>query len=355
MGLAGVVLASLGSSSVTAAKPGPSTSPTVTTEKGWGWAVVRQPQTASYSLSNADGRDSAAATVTYTRTAAGQSVVTFPGISNGNIGVPVVTAFAKTNRQCAIADWQSLSGGTSQPSVIVECLRADGAPADTQFSLSFVIRGDLGPNIAYLYSFCQISGCTTSVSSNPTGQTNTVQRSGVGTYQVALPGMATGIGNVQVSAQSGSAEACRATSLSVAGSELDIGVACRGLSGAPVDGGFILDYARRVGLTGDTARKASFLLATRPSASSYHPEAAFRFSSVGIVPTITRSGAGTYLVTLPGMPAGGSAQVTPYGPGTARCTLTSIRTGGTPQQIGVRCAKPDGTAINSKFSLTYTH
>jgi hypothetical protein len=355
LGLTGVVLASLGSSSLAAAMSSPSTSPTGTAARGWGWGVVRQPQTASYPLSNTDGRDSAAATPTYQRESVGHSVVTFPGISNGFIGVPVVTPFATTSRQCAIVDWQSIASGSYQPNVIVDCFRADGQLADTRFSLNFVIHGDVGPNIAYLYTFCGTTGCSTTVSHNPTGGTNTVQRSGVGTYMVALPGMATGVGNVQLSAQSSTPLACRATSLSIAGSELDLGVTCRDLSGGLADGGFLLDYARGVGLTGDAGRKAAFLLATRPAASSYHPAASFRFSSAGTVPTITRSGPGTYLITLPGMPAGGSAQVTPYGLGSARCTLTSIRPSGTPQRIGVRCSKPDGTAINSKFSLTYTH
>jgi hypothetical protein len=107
VGLAGVVLASLGSSSLAAAMSSPSTSPTVTIARTWGWAVVRQPQTASYPLSNTDGRDSAGATPTYQRESVGHSTITFPGISNGYIGVPVVTALAKGNRQCAIVDWVS--------------------------------------------------------------------------------------------------------------------------------------------------------------------------------------------------------------------------------------------------------
>ena len=110
-----------------------------------------------------------------------------------------------------------------------------------------------------------------------------------------------------------------------------------------------------MGLTGVAGRKAAHLLATRPGATSYHPAAGLWFSSAGSVPTVTRSGHGNYLVVLPGMPGGGSAQVTPFGAGQARCTLTGVSTAGTPQRIGVRCYDPDGTAADSKFSLTYTH
>ena len=72
-----------------------------------------------------------------------------------------------------------------------------------------------------------------------------------------------------------------------------------------------------------------------------------------MAPHVTRSGVGRYLVTLPGMPKGGAAHVTAYGTGASFCALSSIRTAGTPEQVGVRCFKPNGDPVDSEFGLSY--
>ena len=69
--------------------------PAGTIGPGWGWAVVRHPATAAYTLAAADGSDSAGRHAKYERTGVGESVVTFPGISNGFFGAPSVTALSR--------------------------------------------------------------------------------------------------------------------------------------------------------------------------------------------------------------------------------------------------------------------
>ena len=109
-----------------------------------------------------------------------------------------------------------------------------------------------------------------------------------------------------------------------------------------------------MGLKGVPAEPAAYLWANKPAAASYHPASAFRDSSAGIAPSVTRSGVGAYLVRLPGMPLGGSAQVTAYGRGRSECQLSSIRKTDKPQRIGVLCFKPDGDPVDSRFYLTFT-
>ena len=120
------------------------------------------------------------------------------------------------------------------------------------------------------------------------------------------------------------------------------------------DSPFFLTYTDGIGLKDMINQPAAYLFANKKSAASYQPSAALRYSSAGQVPTVTRSGVGTYRATLYGLPLGGSAQVTSYGPGKAECQLTGIRKSGNPQRIGVKCFKPNGSLTDSQFYLTFT-
>lgn len=350
LALTGSAVAASGARSSGQAGPARTKDPAGTTNPGWGWAVVRNPA-ASYTLPSTDGADSSGQHPAYVRLSAGHSDVTFPGISNGFQGVPIVTALSAKARTCNVDDWSSVGA----PEVLVSCVRLDGTLVDTAFSVNLALHGDVSTRIAYLYASCGSDGCNIGPSYNPSGMANTAQRTAAGSYVVGLPDMSGGTGNVQISAVSILSIACRATSFDTSTSTLLIGIECRDQTGALAESGFTLEYTQGRGLTGVTGRKAAFLLATRPKISSYHPAAGLWFSSAGTAPTVARSGIGSYVITLAGMPKGGSAQVTPYLSGKARCNLTSIRDTGTPQRIGVHCYSPSGAAKDTRFSLTYTH
>ena len=130
-------------------------------------------------------------------------------------------------------------------------------------------------------------------------------------------------------------------------------VQCRNLSGAKADAQFVLFFGQDQGLKGSGHVPVAYLDANQPTTASYAPDPLRRFSSVGMAPHVTRSGVGRYVVTLPGMPKGGAAQVTPYGPGTSFCVLSSIRTVGTPEQVGVGCFKLNGDRVDTEFGLSY--
>ena len=70
-----------------------------------------------------------------------------------------------------------------------------------------------------------------------------------------------------------------------------------------------------------------------------------------------RTSKGVYTVKLPGMPSGGAAIVTSYGPRSTQraCQIGSIRTTGAPQQVVVRCFTYAGSPADSQFVFSYTH
>jgi hypothetical protein len=70
------------------------------------------------------------------------------------------------------------------------------------------------------------------------------------------------------------------------------------------------------------------------------------------MPHVTRTGTGAYAVRLPGMPKGGSAQVSAFGAKARHCVVASIRHTA-PQIVGVRCFDFSGNLADAKFTLSY--
>jgi hypothetical protein len=101
----------------------------------------------------------------------------------------------------------------------------------------------------------------------------------------------------------------------------------------------------------------AYVFANRPRAASYAPSAAFSYSSDGGTNEVTRLGVGRYVVKLPGMPKGGSAQVSAYlGTGTSalrHCVVSRIETSALPQRVAVRCFNKAGNLVDAKFTLAY--
>jgi hypothetical protein len=181
---------------------------------------------------------------------------------------------------------------------------------------------------------------------------NTVYGGGSGQYIATFDGLAVPGGNAQVVAALDDPARCKLVDWVDDTEEEVVAVDCRTAGGSPLHDSFDVVFASEVGLTGVEARKSACLRADQPSTSSYEP--AQQWNSRSMTPaTVRRVAAGTYSVTLPGMPRGGSAQVTAVGEDRAACTITGIRLE-SPQRIGVRCHRPTGDPADSAFSLTYT-
>ena len=128
---------------------------------------------------------------------------------------------------------------------------------------------------------------------------------------------------------------------------------CFAFDGSRLDTRFYLSFTDGATLNG-AGGPGAYLFANKPTAASYHPTAAFRYSShAGATPRVSRTGVGRYSVKLPGMTVGGVAEVTAFGAGKSRCQLTDIRTDALPQVIGVRCTSMTGAPKDSRFYLSY--
>jgi hypothetical protein len=325
----------------------------------WGWLVARQPSTFAYVPARIDQGNSGGYGDRVERVQLGDYYAIFDRIGNGFYPIGMVTALSAGARSCMIDDnFGNDVGG--DPALEIDCFDRDGQPADARFVANIVLGGD-GPTGTLGYTWADQESTTDyapsadySYLSSGAGPI-TVHRDRIGSYQVTMPGLGRQGGNVQVvAAKGGPAARCKVLALVRDGSDELIRVRCRDVSGQLVDADFMVIFTDRVGLTGVPRRKAAYLLANRPGAASYQPMAKYRYSSTGSIPKVTRTAAGRYRVALPGMPRGGSAQVTAYGSGPSICQLTSIRTADLPQRIGVACFDPDGARVDSRFMLSYT-
>lgn len=344
----------------------------------WGWVTLRDPSATIQPLAPADQGNSLAETNDVTYDGNGFYAVRFPGIGTTG-GVANVTVLGTDPRVCDVSEWypQSLvAGGSEDEYVTVLCWDDSGAPATAAFTVSYLFSNAPIGRLADLWAgdYTQTDYTPdTEWNFNSTGTPNTIHKNGVGDYRVTLPGLASSRGNVQVGnygrftpapvtalAPSGFAvtqkpSECNVASWAPHGADMRVHVLCRRLNGHLYDSQFELTFTQSEGLEGPSGTNVAYLLANRPTTASYKPASAFRYASPTGKPKVTRSSTGTYLVTLPSMPSGGAAIVTAYGSAKVRCNVTSIRSSGSPQKVGVRCVDFHWQAVDSEFTLSYVH
>jgi hypothetical protein len=230
--------------------------------------------------------------------------------------------------------------------ITVSCYTLAGAFADSAFTALFLTRGYNSGAVTYLWANDSSATDYMPNAFYANRSDITIHRSSAGHYLVRLPFADPAHGNIQVSGYNGGP--CHTGETSSDGTALIVGVVCpRG------DARFDLLYTKDVGLDGVPRPKAAYLRAYPLRPAGTRTPAEFRYSSVGGIPNLTRSGVGTYVVTLPGMPKGGLAHVT-AGPGADLCYLASIRTSDTPQKVGVTCRNLGGALSDAAFDLSYT-
>lgn len=327
----------------------------------WAWVVARQATASEYTPSVKNQGNSAGGTNTVTRMFTGSYVVTFADLWPGSCttrgcgGNFQVSALSSTQRVCNVIDWALGPGDApSDIRVDVACRDRTGAAEDSAFSLNWFSARDGAGTVAYVFNNDETSAGYEprfEYSYDPSSAINEVSRTAIGMWTVYLPAVHAGTGgDLQLSTTYGS---CRLTGRSDQPTYSLVMVRCLDFGGDSADSHFSLAFTNEVGLKGKASGAASYVFANKPMSPSYRPAAAFRYSSAGATPTITRSATGVYVAKLPGMPTGGSAQVTAFGTGKSECQLASIRTDGTPQRIGVRCFRPNGDPVDSQFYLTY--
>ena len=333
--------------------------PTGSTPDAWGWVVNRRP-TVSHTPGTLDSANSLGNPNRIKRLERGWYQVAFKGIDNGGPQGAFVTALTTLPRWCEVGEVARHFPEANDATVEVQCYTRTGSLVDTMFSLNYLAAAEGGgnPTLGYLWANQPTANEYTpdpnySYSSTGSAGNNIVYRFSTGQYAAGYAGLSIEGGNAQVASWSGHGR-CKVNHMRAGSDTAEyIYVDCRTAAGDLVDAAFDVVFAVEVGLTGVATRKAAYVHADQPTIASYQPANQFNNQSK-VLNTVTRSGVGTYTVTLRGMPKGGSAQVTAAGMTRRACNLTGIRLTSLPQKVGVHCFKPNGDPVDSGFFLTYT-
>lgn len=323
-----------------------------TTPSERAWVVVRKPALASYTPAAADQHNTAIGTITVTKIDPAEWSITIPnaaGYWTGNRGHFQATAMGSTPGVCGITGWNDSGFDII---VTVRCAGLAGNALITPFTLGYVFEQyDAGFNPTFGYAWLNAPGDVSSISDTlyqhvvAGGGTVTASRQSAGDHRLNFPGIqpATYVGVTPYDATT----RCR-----IEGWFPDTGTSvdtfCGGASG--VDTKATVYVARRTGPLGFGEIGATAWVAD-PTASSSRPPRAYRWSSSGKSPRITRSGPGVYTVRFPGLPNGGAAFVTAYGTSDRTCQVGSISKSTQIPTVGVRCFRGNGRPADSRFTI----
>jgi hypothetical protein len=186
---------------------------------------------------------------------------------------------------------------------------------------------------------------------NSTGGTNTLQRTGVGTYTITFPGLGVPGGIVAVTPAS-TAYRCKVASWNQSGTDEKVNVRCFN-QGALADMSFGVSFQRPA--PGDGPR--AYVFADDGFSTGYTPAPAFQFNSTGATNTAARNDTtGYYVITLPGLGApGGHVQVTSYGTASDHCKVVDWTQSGANEVVRVGCYAADGSPAFARFTMTYVN
>lgn len=192
---------------------------------------------------------------------------------------------------------------------------------------------------------------------NSTGGAVQILRSAVGRYQVRFIGMAGSGGVAHVSAY-GANNICTVSSWGPSLADEVVNVRCFTAAGAAVDSRFIAHVTNR---TDGASRGYLWSSDPTPPAGGYVPPAQYSYDSTGQPIAVHPSGVGSYAVELgafaqdfPGAWASGALRVTAYGSTAVTCQVSDPALYVDPEVLRVQCFDVTGSAVNSRFALSYT-
>jgi hypothetical protein len=311
-----------------------------------GYLRVTDPQSTGYSPAATYSFNRAGGAITIARPAGttGRYVATFGGLSALLVGRSVVhvTGYGTGNTYC-----KPVTSYLASDKVEVRCFKGgSGAAVNAAFTLLVTgANGDRGFLYAHQPSATGYDPDAQG-SWNPAG-TMKVTRFRRGEYEVIftnLRPLELLLGHAQVTAV-GTGQA-RCTLLEWGGEpDLYVQVSCHTPSGALVDSKFSVLFAR-------PADHLAYAFADQPTSASYTPPAFGAWNPTGGGISISRSGVGKYSVRWTGADplilGRGNVQVTAvaYGTGT-HCKVT----GQGAESTQVQCYRPDGTPVDSYYSV----
>jgi len=190
---------------------------------------------------------------------------------------------------------------------------------------------------------------------NSSGAPNTITRGGVGDYTVRFTNLgALSGGTVDVTAYGSTNHTCKVGFWFPSGGDQYVDVRCFTAAGVAADTLFTASYIRPVQNPGDIG----FLWANDPFSASYTPSPTYQFNSTGATNTVTRSGVGNYLVSMPGLGAApaGHVKVTAYGTGDASaCKVGYWTESAGARLINILCYDPAGNPVDTYYTVTYVN
>jgi hypothetical protein len=322
----------------------------------WGYVWANQPTVASYTPSTTYQRNSTGQLNTINRLGVGYYQVVFENLGVYYGGTVDVTAYGGGSENCKVQNW----GPTLADQIVyVRCFDAAGSAVDTMFTAAFT-RPISSTKFGYVWANSPAAASytpSTTYQYNSTGALNTITRSGVGAYQVTLPGLGGQGGTIKATAYGPGNEACHVSSWSSLAANAVVNVRCQNPAGVPVDTLYTLTYHAANGLLGTlTGGPRAFVWANLQSSPGYVPSATYQYNSTGGVNTAFRSGVGVYQVRLPGLQSvSGHAHVTAYGAGGTRCKVENWFTSGAAKLVNVRCFDTAGAPADSRYVLDFVH
>ena len=322
----------------------------------WGYVWANDPTAGSYTPSATYQRNSTGALNTITRTGVGSYTVNFENLGIYYGGTVNVTAYGIGSETCKVLYWDPV---LADQLAHIRCHTAAGAPVDTQFVASFT-RPTGSNRFGYVWANSPGAASytpSTTYQYNSTAGTNTITRSGVGTYQVAFPGLGGPGGTVKVTAYGSGGDSCHVAWWSWLGGTAIVTVLCENTAGNRVDALFTATFHGPNGHLGTlTGGPRAYVWADSPGSASYTPSLSYQYNSTGANNTITRSGVGVYQVRLPGLGLiSGHAQVTAYGGSANRCKVQSWNSSGAAKLVNIRCFDTAGAPADSTYVLDFVH
>jgi hypothetical protein len=332
----------------------------------WAFAWSNQ-ETGSFNATSSFARNSSGdvfgigVTTPVTQLATGQYRVRFPGIGTALGGHVQVTAYGSGSERCKVQSWTNLGGAVD---VMVGCFTADGAAANSLFSVAYLRKSGTGAaQSAYVWADSPTAASYAPdafYQFNSTGAQNTIVRQSEGQYAVTLPGLTASGGTVEVTAYGTNSDYCKVASFSSSGGNAVVNVRCYDTTGTLSDGRFTLNFARETQPNG--ALSYSYAWANNSSSTAYTPSLTYQHGVIagdlGEVSTATTAGRtseGRYFVNLPGMSSTGSnVQITAYGSGSEYCKVAGWQGTEINVQASVACFDASGAPADTLFLIVYT-
>ena len=241
----------------------------------------------------------------------GRYEVVFPWLG-GNDGNLQVTAVGAGNDRCKVTgrSGSPTPSGLADLHVIVECAPAGGSPTDSPFLLHFLAAKGTGTTATQtgyeLYH--PINPVSPAFKWSSAGPIPVTTKISVGHTKTRFEGLMHPDAAIAVSAYGPGPAFCYSGGAVTDATGTDVHVLCWNGLGQMVDTSFSLLYVWRQDGVGRSFKVAGYLTADEMTSASYDPDDQWNLS--GATNHATRSGAGTYAATYPGVgPFGGSSTV----------------------------------------------